>query len=84
MNQSHIDEIDDYCEQIHELAVIIGGLAEDTKMARHCRTNTTYNLCTPCRDAMIMKESRCELINSAKPEKGRRSRLELDILYLLT
>lgn len=38
--------------------------------ARHCRTNTTHNLCTPRRDAMIMKESRCELINSAKPEKG--------------
>ena len=53
------------------LSAIIGGLAEDTKMvARHCRTNTTHNLCTPRRDAMIMKESRCELINSAKPEKG--------------
>jgi len=37
---------------------------------RHCRTNTTHNLCTPRRDATIMKESRCELINSAKPEKG--------------
>lgn len=38
--------------------------------ARHCRTNTTHNLCTPRRDVTIMKESRCELINSAKPEKG--------------
>lgn len=35
-----------------------------------CRSNTTHNLCTPCRDATIMKESRCELIKSAKPEKG--------------
>ena len=53
------------------LSAIIGGLAEDTKMAaKYCRTNTTHNLCTPRRDAMIMKESRCELINSAKPEKG--------------
>lgn len=47
------------------------GLAENTKIAaRHCRTNTTHNLCTPRRDATIMKESRCELINLAKPEKG--------------
>lgn len=47
------------------------GLAENTKMAaRHCRTNTTHNLCTPRRDSTIMKESRCELINLAKPEKG--------------
>lgn len=45
-------------------------LAENTKMvARHCRTNTTHNLCTLRRDTTIMKESRCELINSAKPEK---------------
>lgn len=46
-------------------------LVENTKIAaRHCHTNTTHNLCTPRRDATIMKESRCELINLAKPEKG--------------
>lgn len=36
------------------------------------RINTTHNLCTPRCDVFstIMKESRCELINSTKPEKG--------------
>lgn len=55
-------------------------------LASHCRRDcTTHNLCTPSRDAAIMKESRSELINSRETGGGearkgeRRSRLELNL-----
>jgi len=38
--------------------------------ARYRRTDATHNLCTLCREFVITKESRRELINSAKLEKG--------------